>query len=126
MITEGIKKLNDEIYKNKSNPHIEVIGKYLIEYLNRNPDAAKEIMNKDKTIGKSLQEMKKVAEKKRVGNCAILTDQEGFEIVLKYFEIKNSKGKSDITPEAKPIYVPAENVEVKKDIDFDVNLEDFL
>ena len=89
MVQEAIKKINDEMDKEKTNPFVRVIGNILLEYLDVDPGAAEKIINKDKAIGKSLDEMRKLAETKKVGNCAMLTDQEGFEIVLKYYDIEN-------------------------------------
>lgn len=128
MITEAIKKIKDEIDKNKNNPYIQVVGEFLIQYLNKNHEASEKVLQEGKDIGKSLQEMRKAAEKKKVGNCAVLTDQEGFEIVLKYFGIEASADPGTVTM-ANEIKSPApeEKEKPKKpDADFDVKLEDFL
>ncbi|WFD11992.1 Cas9 inhibitor AcrIIA9 family protein [Tepidibacter hydrothermalis] len=113
MITKAIKKINTEIKKSKNNSYVKVVGEFLLEHLNANPEAAENIMNTEKTITKSLDEMRKAAVKKKVGNCAVLTDQEGFEIVLKYFGI-DTKLDTKSTEDA------------KTDIDFDVKLEDLI
>lgn len=123
MVSEAINKIKEEI-KNGNNPYITVIGEFLINHLEVNPGAAESILNKDKSIIQSLGEMKKVAEKKKVGNCAILTDEEGFAIVLKYFGIESQVIKEVKREETKVINIK----EYKKTeyIDFDVKLEDFI
>lgn len=123
MITNAITKLRTEIDQNKNNPYIQVVGEFLINYLNSDPGQAEKILNPDKTIAKSLNEMRKEAEKKKVGNCAVLTDQEGFEIVLKYFDIDTNIIKN-VTEQAQNVIKPAENV--TKDIEFNIKLEDLI
>lgn len=108
MIHEAKQKLKTEMDQNLNNPYIQTVGGYLLQHLEQNPAAAEKIMQTDKTIAKSLDEMKKEAEKKKVGNCAVLTDQEGFAIVLKYFGVD---GKTTS---------PA------KSTAFDISLEDLL
>lgn len=93
--------------ENKTNSYIQVVGEFLLKHL-ENPGSAERILAQEKTIGKSLDEMRKEAEKKKVGNCAVLTDAEGFAVVLRYFGIE-----------------PAAAPEPKQD-DFDVKLEDLL
>lgn len=125
MIENAIAKLKAEMDQNKNNPYIQVVGGFLIQELNVNPGAAEKILAEGKTIGKSLDEMRRAAEKKKVGNCAVLTDQEGFDIVLKYFDIKRS------APVATPVQSAQQN-EIKAvestlpSIDFDIGLDDLL
>lgn len=107
MLEKAIEKLKKEMESNKD-ACIQRIGNFLLEQLNVNPAASEKILAQDKTIVKSFNEMRKAAEKKKVGNCAVLTDQEGFDIVLKYFGIDK------------------EPVKEKADIDFDLKLEDIL
>lgn len=73
MLSKAITKLKTEMKQSENNPYIHVVGGFLIEHLDKNPKDAEKILAIDKTIGKSLNEMKKVAEKKKVGNCAVLT-----------------------------------------------------
>lgn len=128
MIDKAINKLKTEMDKNKDNPYIQVVGEFLIQHLNENPGAAEKLLREGKNIGKSLKEMENIARKKQAKGSCMFTPQEGFEIVLKYFEIEGTIDKADIFPVVKPVHAPTENVQVKpkKDIDFDVNLEDFL
>jgi PcfK-like protein len=118
MLNEAVEKIKSEMTKNNNNPYIHVVGNFMLEHLQEHPEDAEKVLTKDKTIVKSMDEVRKAAEKKKVGNMAVLTDQEGFKIVLGYFGIK------DITvgPAARkitPVMAPMED-------DFDVKLDDFL
>lgn len=118
MLQKAIEKLKNEMDQNKNNPCIQAIGNFLVQCVKENPDAAGKILNKDKTISKSIEEMRKEASKKRVGNCAMLSDQEGFNIALKYFDIGAESKISEtklLVPEVKP-----------KKTNFDVTLDELL
>jgi hypothetical protein len=127
MLEKAIEKIKSEMDKNKNNSYIQVVGNFLLQYLNQNPGAAEKILQDGKTIAKSLDEMKKAAEKRRVGNCAVLTDQEGFEIVFKYFEIENNALMVSKVKE-NSIQAPkiSDKLANKNEINFDVKLDDFL
>jgi hypothetical protein len=126
MIKDAINKINSEISQNKNNPYFQVVGEFLLQHLNACPESAEKILTEGKTIGKSLDEMRKAAEKKKVGNCAVLTDQEGFAIVFKYYDInENAPISFPIVKEA-PAPVATKTSEKKASIDFDVSLDDFL
>ncbi|GAB6172016.1 hypothetical protein JCM15765_14940 [Paradesulfitobacterium aromaticivorans] len=119
MLENAISKLKTEMDSNKSNTYVQVVGGFLLQHINCHPQDAEKIMVTEKTIGKSLDEMRKVAEKKKSGNCAVLTDEEGFEVVLKYFGIKGKPASmTDIAP------APAEPT--KQTPSFDIRLEDLL
>ena len=64
MYQDAVSKLNAEIEKNKNNPYIQVVGQYLLQHIASNPGDAEKIMNKDKTVAKSLEEMRSQASKK--------------------------------------------------------------
>src|SRR5690606_19344976 len=88
MLKEAILKIKKEMDENDRHPYVQVVGNFLLEYLEKKPAVAEKILDDKKTIVKSLNAMKKAAEKNKVGNCAVLTDQEGFEVVLEYYDIK--------------------------------------
>jgi hypothetical protein len=117
MKEEAAIKINEEIKKEK-NPYVQVVGQFLLQHLEKSPQDAENILTQDKTILKSLDAMKKEAEKKKVGNCAVLSDAEGFAVVLKYFGIDGQA----VVPEA-PVSVATTS---KTSSDFDVKLDDFL
>jgi hypothetical protein len=123
MLGKAIEKIKSEMSKN-TNPYVQVVGQFLLQHLETTPGAAEKILQEDKTIIKSLDAMKNEAKKKQVGGCAMLTDQEGFEIVLKYFGIDgkvSNKHMANVEGKAVPEVKPA-----AKDIDFDVSLDDFI
>lgn len=112
---EAINKLQSEMDSNKNNPYVKVIGEFLVWHVKANPSAADLIMDRNKSIAKSLDAMKKEAQKKATNGMAMLTDAEGFAIVLKYFEIQDNPVSEDKLSPAKA-----------ETSNFDVKLEDFL
>ncbi|GAB6169674.1 hypothetical protein JCM1393_21340 [Clostridium carnis] len=125
MLNKAIKKINDEIEK-ENNPYVKIIGEYLLSVIENNEDAAEKILEKDKTIMKSLESMRKEAEKNKVGNMAMISDEEGFAIVLKYFEIKKAKKeKLKVNESIKVINFKSKKEEKEEDI-FNVSLDDYL
>lgn len=122
MIDEAISKLRGEMTQNANDTYIKVIGGFLLKHLELNPKSAEKIMNDGKTIKASLSEMQKEASKKQVNNCAVLSDQAGFDIVLKYFGIDPDQvvhGTHDVKLEER-------QTPIKSAADFDVKLEDLL
>ena len=114
MMNNAIAKIKSEMDQNKNTPYIQVIGNFLLQHLEKNPQAAAKINAVGKTISGSMAEMRKAAEKKKVGNCAVLTDQEGFDIVFKYFGIQTTETIQTAAPALSP------------EVDFDVSLDDLL
>jgi hypothetical protein len=124
VIKKAIEKINSEMEKDKD-PYVQVIGNFLLDYINKNPDSSEKILSENKTIAKSIDEMASVAKKKAVKGRAMLTDQEGFQIVLKYFGVNEDIPVT--IPIAKEAGTPIITLEKKKTvIDFDVKLEDFM
>ncbi len=127
MISKAISKIKTEMEKNKDNSYIQVVGGFLLQHLESNPESAEKILAEGKTVGKSLDEMRNVAQRKKAGNCAVLTDQEGFEVVLKYFGIEGTAP----VPAAAGYQAPTQQVTTPQSAavsgsDFDVRLEDLL
>lgn len=85
MVEKAMEKLTAEMAQNEMNPYVQVVGQHLIAYLEETPEHASEILSEGKTILKSLDVMRRYAETKRVGNVTVLTDAEGFAVVLQYF-----------------------------------------
>lgn len=97
---KAVEKIKSEMDKDKDNTYVQVVGEYLLQRLSIEPELADKILNKNKTILKSLDAMKAVASKKKTGNFAMLTPQEGYDVVIKYFSKeldidKNKPGKQD-------------------------------
>lgn len=98
MKEEAVKKITEEMERER-NKYTQTIGEYLLGVIKENEGAAEKILAADKTIMGSLKAMGTEAKKKKFGNCAILTDEEGFEIVLKYYGIateSTTKEKSKV------------------------------
>lgn len=114
---EAINKLRVEIDGNKDNSYIQVIGNYLLQHIEANPDCAEKFTAGDKSIAKSLDAMAAEARKKQHKGMAMLTDAEGFAIVLKYFEVDGAP----VSYSAKQ-----ELSETTNKPKFDVSLDDFL
>ncbi len=121
---QAVQKLQDEIAGSQNNPYIQVIGNFLIQHVQANPGNAEKILENGKSIAKSLEAMKNEARKKQSNGMAMLTDAEGYAIVLKYFGID---GPAAAVPQSTPAQVPTTQ-EIKPDPAprFDVKLDDFL
>jgi hypothetical protein len=120
MLEDAKKKLKDEMDSNKSNSYVQGVGQFLVQYIEAHPSDADKIITKDKSIAKSLDAMRTEAQKKKTGNYAMLTYEEGFSIVLKYFGIDGAPAAASPVTKVEPAPEP------KKSIDFDIDLEDLL
>jgi len=117
---QAIAKLETEMRANQANAYIQVVGGFLLQHLLTNPGAAAQINAEDKTIMKSLQAMRALAQTKQVGGCGVLTDQEGFTAVLKYYGIEGVA----VSPTPSPV-LPLK-IEQKPTDDFSIDLDDLL
>ncbi|WP_217496398.1 hypothetical protein [Paenibacillus algicola] len=98
----------------QNNPYIQVIGNFLIQYVQANPESAVGILGEGKSIAKSLDAMKQEGQKKQSNGMAMITGQD----ILKYFGIdgppmESVYGRTDIKP-------------VPDSSRFDAKLDDFL
>lgn len=120
MLARAIEKLKSEMDGNKNNPYVQVVGEFLLQHLQSHPGDGDKIQVADKTISKSLDAMRNEAIKKKTGNYAMFTPQEGFEIVMKYFGIKGNLAAVEelATGTALAQEKPTER--------FTINLEDLL
>lgn len=112
MINKAIEKIKEEI-RRENNEYVKVIGEFLISKV-EDETTAKAILKDDKSIVKSLDFMKEKAKAKAQNGCAILTDEEGFKIVLEYFAIN-----LNATTEVKPPVAP-------KSTEFNISLDDLF
>lgn len=82
--------------ESKDNPYINIIGEYLINQMTSIPELIDLIKVNGKTIAGSIEEMKKVAKTKQAGGMAMLTDAEGFTIVLNYFGLNKQVNEINV------------------------------
>lgn len=116
MINQAIEKIKAEMEENK-NPYTEIIGNYVIQQIQVNPQVAEAVINKEKSLTGSLEAMRKEASKVKQGNVAVLTDEQGFKIIRDYFGFENIKNNE----------IPEYKEEVKKpNDDFNISLDDFI
>lgn len=119
MLEQAKSKLRAEMVGAKDNDYVQFVGQYLLDHIEAHPGDAEKVMTKEKTIAKSLEAMRKVAEKKRKGNVAMLTPQEGFAVVFEYYGIKlpGAIGTTVVTPV---------KVEALQADEFDIDLDELL
>ncbi|MEC0092860.1 hypothetical protein [Paenibacillus macquariensis] len=117
----AIIKMNAEI-DSSNNPYVKVIGEFLKAHVEANPQDAEKILVDDKTILHSLESMKAEAKEKQQDGMAILTDAEGFAVVLKYFDIEGQA----IIPTATVAPLPSTNNTQKSSSRFDISLDELL
>lgn len=135
MIEKAIERIKREMKQKKDNSYIQAIGDYLLKQVEINRDAAEKICNGVKTIEKSLKEVEKVAKKKAVAGCAVLSDSEVFKIVREYYQFEAVQDKfiqvevDEIKEQIKE-EVKKEKVQEKKESkeidDFSINFDDYL
>ncbi|NTU28871.1 hypothetical protein HPY27_01685 [Brevibacillus sp. HB1.1] len=122
MLSDAISKLKTEMESDNEHPYIKLVGDFLIRHLESNPDDAEKIIAADKTIAKGLAAMKAEAKKNQYDGMGMLTDTEGFAIVLKYFGIKGAP----VTVQAPtPVLAPVVTEAAPRN-KFNVKLDDFL
>lgn len=135
MIERAIGKIKKEMEEKKDNSYIQAIGDYLLKQVEINRNAAEKICNGTKTIEKSLKEVEKVAKKKAVAGCAVLSDSEVFKIVREYYQFEAVQDKFiqvevDEIKEQIQEEVKREKVQEKKESkeadDFSINFDDYL
>jgi len=81
---EAKEKIKQEIEANKDNRYINYIGTYLLGYLEKHEDFAEHVL-KNKTISESIDAMRAEAKKHQDQGVALISDVEGFQIVVDYF-----------------------------------------
>lgn len=128
---EAKKRISSEMEKVESS-YVQVVGEFLLEQLERDPSIADKLTREDKTIVGSLSEMRKEAKKNEVDGVAVLSDEEGFAVVLKYFgidaDVKVPFVESPSQATAAEEEKERENNEslVTDSVEFNVTLEDLL
>jgi hypothetical protein len=128
-IAEAVSKIKTEMDQNKSNSYVQVVGNFLIEHLGKHPGDAVKVIADGKSIIKSLDEMREVASKSKVNNCGLITPQDGFNIVMKYYGISLKDavlGVDFASGQSKTVHHEVQIRPKSKVVDFDVSLNDLL
>ncbi|MGN7457875.1 Cas9 inhibitor AcrIIA9 family protein [Paenibacillus pasadenensis] len=125
-LDKAIEKIKAEMASAKNEGYVKVIGEFLLQHLEADPSFAVHVLAESKSITRSLDSMRKAAEKQKVGNVAVLSDADGFAIVVKYFAepVPAPATPAPAAPpaEAKPETPSAPEVEEDEDFDFDALL----
>lgn len=91
MLQQALQKIQAELAEKPKDKYVQVIGSFLMDHVRNHPDHAPFILVEGKSIAGSLNAMKEEARKNQSNGVGVLTDEEGFAIVLKYFAIEAAK-----------------------------------
>lgn len=94
MLQQALQKLQKEIGDKAKDSIVQHIGSYMLNYVRSHPEHAAFVLADGKDISGSYKFMEAEARK---ASTRVMTDQEGFNLVLKYFGIP--------VQEAKPVSV---------------------
>ncbi|GIO33101.1 hypothetical protein J2TS6_42420 [Paenibacillus albilobatus] len=84
MLQQALQKIQKEVGEKPKDDYVGHVGAFLIKYVKEHPEHAAFIIADEKTISGSFSFMEAEARKR---NARVLSDAEGFEIVLKYFGV---------------------------------------
>lgn len=114
---EAIGKINGEMQKSPDDRVLEAIGHYLID---RITDADAEKV-RDKTLKGAVEKMRSAAQKVARGGVGVLTDEEGFAIVRRYFGLRDDAPEKveDRSHAGREAQTPKEASAGGIDLDFD-------
>jgi len=110
--TNAIDMLRDEMATSTTR-YVQVVGEFMTDYLLEHPEDQDTVLNSGKSIKGSVEQMKTEAAKHKEFNVAVLDDETAFGIVLKYYGLKDKRGKrgtgtSSVTADAvPPVHGPA-------------------
>jgi len=90
--TNAIDMLRDEMATSTTR-YVQVVGEFMTDYLLEHPEDQDTVLNSGKNIKGSVEQMKTEAAKHKEFNVAVLDDETAFGIVLKYFGLKDKRGK---------------------------------
>ncbi|MDP4095450.1 hypothetical protein OIN60_01415 [Paenibacillus sp. P96] len=96
MLQQALQKLQQEIGKHSKDAYVQHVGAFLMGYVRQHQEHAAFILTEGKTITGSLAAMKEEARKKQSNRVGVLSDQEGFDIVLKYFGVPMQQDKAAV------------------------------
>ena len=85
MIEKALKKLTDELKKEKSFHDLSVLVEYLKERMKEDPSVAEAVLQEGKTLGGVYTAMKEVARKKAKSGSYCMAATESLKIVDEYY-----------------------------------------
>ena len=81
----AIEKINTEMQKRPDDLYMEIIGHYIIDRCGADEACEKKASAEGKTLTGAVTAVRNAAQKKAVSNCAVLTPDEVFSNIDKYF-----------------------------------------
>jgi hypothetical protein len=87
LIQQALQKIQAELAEKPNDTYVQVIGGFLIKHLREHPVHAQQILTDGKTIAGSLAAAKEEARKHQTNGVGVLSDEECFAVVLKYYGI---------------------------------------
>ena len=110
---DAIRRINEEMKRHPSDRMLEAVGQYLIDICTTE-DTAKALLDEKKTIAGAISAMREAARKKQHGGYYAMAPDEAWEIVRKYYGIKEAApAQNEPESAAKP------GDSAAMDIDFD-------
>lgn len=118
-MNQAIEKIKTGMDAQKAEPFVQIIGNFLLQYLETHPEQAEKFMHPDKTLEKSVKVLYEEAKKRRTGQnvfrqYAFIPDQEAYAIILSYFGINGQQ----------PALLPAPEQPARRK--FNYSVDDFL
>ncbi len=112
---KAIAKIDAEIEKEKGNRILEIIGEFLINLVTANANAAENLLDDKKTLKGAYEAMRTEARKQSKDGCAVLTDDEGFEIICGYYGVDNQAGGGENVDQNAPAVNAAPALDIELD-----------
>lgn len=81
----AFEKINTEMQKRPDDLYMEIIGHYIIDRCGADKTCEKKASAEEKTLTGAMAAVRNAAQKKAVSNCAVLTPDEVFSNIDKYF-----------------------------------------
>ena len=93
MLEKALDKIEAEMMKNSDNHMMVSINDYLVEICKKSPVAAEKIANSEKTMKGAIAHLTAYAKKKAVSGCAVIKDDEAFNVICDYYKISDIEEK---------------------------------
>jgi hypothetical protein len=87
MLKDALTKIQAEVTAAPTKQYLAVIGGFMMDRIRNHPEDAEKVLVEGKTLAGGLNAMKELAKKNQSDGCGILTEEQGFTVVLEYFGI---------------------------------------